>query len=518
MNIMRVLIVDDEVIIRNGLSTVIDWEANGFSLLEPAESGEEGLEITKTKRPHIILTDIRMNGMSGLEMAKEVKQLYPETEIIVLSGYDEFAYAQEAMRQGVSEYLLKTSGPDIIMKSAIRAKERILQRKEEFEQGQLEKIAFKNNILEQLIFKDQKPNEKQLADVEMFYPNLIVENQGDSLQVIFLSASNGTDHQALHLFLRKELKNMVKFESMEWEEGILLVLKNRYMQDDLDKVRRTFSRAERALNCKLFAAVGQNVEKLNEMNESFTKVLHVIEYRWLMDDEGYMTYDQVKLRKGMRKVCSKEEESELADLLKSGDVQMLEEWIIQLLDKVKRDPEVTPNSMRIFLQSILISGYRWLDRVTSTLGIAVSVPDWKITDEALWISSPDMVLLRYFKRVVEKYRQINKGRDYYIQEAIFYIRENSDKNITLREVASHVHLNPNYFSEVFRRETGMNYIDFVKEVRIEKAMSILRETPAKISEVARQVGYEDLKYFSKLFREYTGETPSDFRKRLDNTG
>ena len=130
MNIMRVLIVDDEVIIRKGLSTVIDWEENGFLLLEPAESGEEGLEITQSKKPHIILTDIRMNGMSGLEMAKEVKQLYPETEIIVLSGYDEFAYAQEAMRQGVSEYLLKTSGPDIIMKAAIRAKQRILQREE----------------------------------------------------------------------------------------------------------------------------------------------------------------------------------------------------------------------------------------------------------------------------------------------------------------------------------------------------------------------------------------------------
>ena len=109
-------------------------------------------------------------------------------------------HAQEAMRQGVSEYLLKTSGPDIIMKAAIRAKQRILQRREEFEQGQLEKRAFKNNILEQLVFKDQKPDEKQLADVEMFYPNLIVENAGDSLQVIFLSASNEIDHQALHLF------------------------------------------------------------------------------------------------------------------------------------------------------------------------------------------------------------------------------------------------------------------------------------------------------------------------------
>ena len=105
-----------------------------------------------------------------------------------------------------------------------------------------------------MVFKDQKPDEKQLADVEMFYPNLIVENAGDSLQVIFLSASNKIDHQALHLFLRKELKNMVKFESTEWEEGILLVLKNRYMQDDLDRVRRTFSRAERAMNCKLFVS------------------------------------------------------------------------------------------------------------------------------------------------------------------------------------------------------------------------------------------------------------------------
>src|SRR5690606_18584259 len=105
------------------------------------------------------------------------------------------------------------------------------------------------------------------------------------------------------------------------------------------------------------------------------------------------------------------------------------------------------------------------------------------------------------------------GNKHYSKRAILYIHEHIDKNITLQEVANYVHVNPNYLSEVFKREVGKSYIEYVKDARMEKALSILIETPAKVSEVARQVGYEDIKYFSKQFRKYTGYTPSDYRKK-----
>lgn len=113
---MKVLIVDDEVIIRNGLSTVINWADNGFTVLAPAASAEEALQRIPVDMPEIIFTDIRMTGLSGLDMAHQVKQRFPEIEIIVISGFDEFTYAQQAMREGVSDYLLKTSRPGKLSK------------------------------------------------------------------------------------------------------------------------------------------------------------------------------------------------------------------------------------------------------------------------------------------------------------------------------------------------------------------------------------------------------------------
>jgi two-component system, response regulator YesN len=517
---MKVLIVDDEVIIRNGLSMVINWKENGFSLLEPAESAEDAIEIVKRDQPHIVLTDIQMNGKSGLELVREVKQLFPDTEVIVLSGFDEFVYAQKAIKEGVSEYLLKTSRPEEIIKAVIRAKERIVKKQKELEENQTQRTAFRNKLLEKLLLEEQETGTKLLADVEKFYPNLkIGEN---SLQVMILFASQSNEYhsfnQSFQLAIKNTLSNFFTFESLEWNGSLVLILQNKPLQAELNKIREAFTRAERIMNCKIFAAAGPNVKGLKDLNHSFEKAFHVYGYRWLLGNSGYVTYDKIKDRKGIRKVCSSKEESELAVLLKSGNVTELRQWVKNLLEQVRLDPEVTPDSFKAFLQSVLISGYRWLERVVFTLGISKPIPDWKMKDEEMLISFPEDLLFHYFERIIEKYRQMTEGKVNYIHEATIFIQENLNQNLSLKEVASHVHVNPNYFSEIFKREMGKSYIEFVKTVKIEKAMSILIETPAKVSEVARQVGYEDIKYFSKLFRLHTGLTPSDFRKKIERIG
>src|SRR5690554_6408983 len=125
---MRIMIVDDEVIIRTGLAKVINWQELGLELLTPAASAEEVLERIHTERLDILLTDIRMTGKTGLELAEEARVILPNLEIIVLSGYDDFIYMQNAIRQNVSDYLLKTSKPDEIIRTVLKVKQRIEQK------------------------------------------------------------------------------------------------------------------------------------------------------------------------------------------------------------------------------------------------------------------------------------------------------------------------------------------------------------------------------------------------------
>ncbi|MED4959708.1 response regulator, partial [Paenibacillus macerans] len=128
---MKLLIVDDEVIIRTGLASVIAWNELGLTLLAPAASAEEALKRIREEKPDILMTDIRMSGKNGLQLAEEAKRMLPALEVVILSGYGDFAYTQQAIRQGVGDYLLKTSKPEEIIKTVLQAKQRIAERRAE---------------------------------------------------------------------------------------------------------------------------------------------------------------------------------------------------------------------------------------------------------------------------------------------------------------------------------------------------------------------------------------------------
>ncbi|WP_441295390.1 response regulator, partial [Paenibacillus sp. HGF5] len=170
------MIVDDEVIIRNGLSTVINWADNGFTVLTPAASAEEALQRIPVEMPEIIFTDIRMTGLSGLDMAHQVKQQHPEIEIIVISGYDEFAYAQQAMREGVSDYLLKTSRPGEIIEAAVQARERLLQRRLTQAKGKAQEMVVNRGFLRRLLASGTPLDEHAEAELCERYPELCLES------------------------------------------------------------------------------------------------------------------------------------------------------------------------------------------------------------------------------------------------------------------------------------------------------------------------------------------------------
>ncbi|CDN44118.1 hypothetical protein BN871_EF_00010, partial [Paenibacillus sp. P22] len=182
---MKLLIVDDEVIIRTGLSTVIPWAENGFSLLPAAASAEEALMRIPVERPELILTDIRMTGASGLEMSSEVLASYPDTEVIVLSGYDEFTYAQQAIRQGVSEYLLKTSGPDEILQAALRARDRRRSKLEREESRRMQSEAYYGQQISRLL-GGGRPEPELLEQTFDWHPALRAVGRSRGLQLWLL--------------------------------------------------------------------------------------------------------------------------------------------------------------------------------------------------------------------------------------------------------------------------------------------------------------------------------------------
>lgn len=513
---MKVLIVDDEVIIRNGLSTVINWVDNGFTVLTPAASAEEALQRIPVEMPEIIFTDIRMTGLSGLDMAHEVKQQYPEIEIIVISGYDEFSYAQQAMREGVSDYLLKTSRPGEIIEAAVQARERLLQRRLTQAKGRAQELVVSRGFLRRLLASGTPLDEHAEAELCERYPELRLESNGSVLQIWMLSVyplhpeeEEQSNVSELHRLIGTELAEVLQCAWLEWN-GSLLLLVRAEPNNGWGRVDSALRKMESTHACRITAASGRRVANARELHIALATAVEASSYEWLLQSERHIRYEDIEGRTGIRTVCSMEEETKLSSLLRSGESADLQAWVTDLLRRIQSQGQATPGSVQAYLHSLIVSAQRWLIRAATSIGYTSPVKVEETYDIRELTKNPEKVLVDSLGLIMKEYRDMVSTTSP-VQRAISFIHEHLGQSLSLQQVAKHVHMNPNYFSEMFKKETGQNYIEFVTQAKLRKAMHLLRETPAKISEIANEIGYEDIKYFNRLFKKWTGQTPSEYR-------
>ncbi len=521
---MKIMIVDDEVIIRNGLCTVIDWKELGLELLPPASSAEEALERIPTERPHIVLTDIRMSGKTGIELAREVNEMFPETEILILTGYDDFAFAQQALREGVTDYLLKTSRPEEIIKAAMKAKQNIMEKWELSAQDNLKQAALRKQLLERLLTTGLGEDAHALEQIRQWFRKRDVDKGNAELvpmQVMLLSAAGWGEKPFVELLqgaAENILTELLPSISVLSKDRVLLVMRHEEGLTDRNGLIQTLKRVERTLKCTVYAALGRMVTRYEHLQLSYQEAQAVYSYKGLIESEGLFTINDIKERSGGRTLCTEKEEAELAAILMSNNATDLRHWVNQTVRAQIEDPAAIPATLQGFLHSIVISGYRWIERHASAqdnpaLGISALVErNFELEGR------PEDEVFKLLSAVMSAYHHtISQSRFSYIHKAIAYIKDNLDQNLSLLQVAKFVHLNPNHFSEVFKRETGCTYLEFVTQERMRKAVEILTSTESKVSEVARRVGYEDIKYFTQQFKKHTGQTPSEYRASIRNT-
>lgn len=516
---MNILIVDDEAIIRMGLSTVIDWEELGMHLLPPAESAEEVLQRIPAERPDVVLTDIRMSGMNGIELAGEIKQRLPDAEIIILTGYDDFSYAQQALREGVTDYLLKTSGPEEVIKAVMKAQHNLNVKREAAEQGAVSAAALRSRLLEEWLTgagrhssetAAYKPVRDWLQQNGVISDGHAVRNQ--PMRVVLVGASGWGDGRFSELMLgsaENRLQELLPCVTLIRNRTIIVALRAEEGWAGLRSLEKALNRVTEMLKCDLFAAAGEMAYSLPELPRSYREAAKVYTYRVLFGDSGLYGMKDIGQRRGGRTVCSEQEERELLGLLIQNVATQMHAWTQRIVAAQLEDPDTTPAALQAYLQSIIIVAHRWLDRNREVGGgEPAAVPIFafeagvRLEDE----------LFRQLLSVMNEFHQgASDSRYAYIQRAIAYIRNHLNQQLSLQQVAGFVHLNPNHFSEVFKRETGQGYMEFVTRERMLRAGRLLLTTQKKIGEIAGEVGYEDMKYFSQQFKKMMGSTPSEYR-------
>jgi two-component system response regulator YesN len=515
---MKLMIVDDEVIIRTGLATVINWRELGIELLLPAASAEEALVRLPAERPDILLADIRMTGKSGLELAEEAVRMLPQLEVVILSGYDDFIYTQQAIRQNVSDYLLKSSRPEEIIKTMLKVKKRIEERhvtatSEERRKREESLLLFQRWVV------DGAAEAGESGELPEWFASLAGEDmsRGKRWRVVLIAADGwGTSakEEILLLFaVDNAMKETLPCVSFAQDRRIAAALRADAPSAGRDACRPVFEKIERLLKCRLTVVFGSDVDHPRRLHASYEAADAAFAFKPLLQSPQW-SFEDVRHRRGGKSVCTAEEERELSSILLENDPMRLNAWVQQYVGGLLGDPEATPGTFEAAWQSVVIAAHRWLDRVLAATGRDFANEERPAVPPGRFETAPGELLFRHLYAIMELYHgKLAGGQISHVRKALAYIEERLGENVGLQQIARCVHLHPNHLSDLFKKETGMRFVDYVTKKKMERAADILLSSPAKISEVAAMVGFEDVKYFGQMFKKYAGKTPSEFRER-----
>ncbi|WP_028596158.1 response regulator [Paenibacillus assamensis] len=519
---MKALIVDDEVIIRNGLSQVIPWQELGFELLTPCQSAEEAMKLIAEEKPELVLTDIRMNGIDGLTLAGYIRECSPLTETIVYTGYDDFTYAQQAIRHGVSDYLLKTTRPDDIVRAALKARERIESRRMEQVEHAKREGFYRDQLLRRWLSGQLSVEESRNAAELLIHESHLSSHSSKDQAVGYYEVAElkveGWDskEESLLLFaVSNMLRDSIRCAVLR-NDARLLVVRYEASQSWVHEWERLISMIEQQLKCRLFAGIGRATSLVEGVCHSAAGAAKAISYHVIAANQKTVRVEEAEMRTGLPLLRHAEDEFGLIQQLKSGNASELRCWISEFVDRLTSHPQATPHSLQSYVSSLFIGIQRWMDRMAEDASANMHQSMWQIT----MIGTADSMNREQWER--ELYAALQQAMQRYIHlvsntsqsvilKAKQYIREHADGTLTLKRVADVVHVHPHHLSERFKIETGMNYIEFVTMVRIERACELLQNTELMVNEIARIVGYEDVKYFAQLFKRYMKCTPSDYR-------
>ena len=534
----KVLLVDDEALIREAISENIQWSEMGFHFMGACENGRQAMETIEKEQPDLLLTDINMPFVDGMELTKFVYENYPDTKVIIISGFDEFEYAKNAVKYQVLEYILKPITPREFLETLMRVKEMFDERRES--QRDMKKIrsAYVSNLpvvqgryLYHMLngtadySKIKEKQEELRLDLQANYYNTALV-EGDSLEPFIKQYENIKDELALFAIYNitaeivAEEKIGLAFQGMDEKTVIMFMgedkdlLKSR-IKEVLPKVRQAI---EQFLNIQTTVAVGKMVSALEELPDSFAKTKSALEYKFMLGGNQIIDVEEyAEIRNSAKHVDVFEWASQIATAMRTNKVEEISEKTDRFIEQIKMS-YVNKNRSFVYVQNLVLS-------VINLLELPEELEEEIYTQEREFMSQINRCenLDEVAKRIHETFKFIGnvmlKQRDSYGKRqamlALDYIDKNyADSSVTLNSVCSALAMSTSYFSSIFKNYTGETFIECLTKKRMEKAKLLLEQGNLKTYEIAEAVGYSDAHYFSISFKKIVGKSPTEYAKGI----
>lgn len=530
----KVFLVEDEIVVREGIRNNIQWEQYGFLYSGDAPDGELALPMIRQVQPDLLITDIKMPFMDGLALIELVRKELPKIKIVIISGYDDFSYAQKAIGLGVEQYLLKP-----ILKDKLAEVLMALQQKMQAEQQQEDHIArFQREAQEYEKYSRRRFFEKvvtgglSVIEISETAITMGIDINAPFYNIVLYSLSspafNGSTPERYTDVLAEVQDRVTQFVInfpelvlFRWNVTTYAVLIKGGQEDILP---RTKACVEKIQNLCEYAghdvdwhiASGTPVSRLGAIPACFSEASRILSYRYLCPEEHVLTEASIQDFRNKGNIHTQTGNNEIDrnrihNFLMSGTEAEIEQFIDQLLQNAGEDASL-PFFNKYLTMTVCYVATEYLDSIGCREGfrpLELRPEDTTQKSDEIWEAAYQVLK----QAIAQRDNESKKQQSNLLLQAIAFIDEHySDESISLDRVARQVNISPNYFSAMFSQDIGQTFVEYLTAKRIGEAKRLLRITDKRASEIAAAVGYKDPHYFSFVFRKVAGCTPSEYRR------
>ncbi|WP_117170085.1 response regulator transcription factor [Paraliobacillus sediminis] len=506
----KVLIVDDEPIICRGLTQTIPWENHDVEVIGVAHDGQDAInKIKANDQIDIVITDVRMPNKDGLQLAAHLADNYPAIKVIMISGYDEFSYAKQAIHLGVKEYLVKPVDIDELLQVVGKVIKEI--KEVQLESTQFHYSAFMNAVYHQVFYDPgEVAVEFETLQNERVYPFI-------SIMKNYIDVSKHMQHEELNDFKlkwKREIDNRLatdQFTSVSIYISVNILLtciledKNNLTPTELLPIAK-----DNASKQFIFNKTSIKLKNLYKTTNQLTEELKTLS----IGEAEIITRSEIDEEAATKRLFPVDMQDSLIHAIVRFDRTQITEYTNQLFRYLKINHFLFEESVSVCSDVIkkvieTLQNLKQREKSTTYYYFNQSM-DTLLTDSY-------QTLQKLFENDIEKIICAYKltdidDKDWLITRAIDYIQSYYKSEIKAHEVANVINISPNYFSSLFKQKTGRNFNEYVNHMRVEEAKTLLAQTPFKVSEIAEQVGFHEYKYFVEVFKKFSGMTPTTYRK------
>lgn len=536
---INVLVVDDVAVIREGIIQSIDWNKYGIKIAGEASNGREALKIAQETRPDIVITDIRMPVMDGLELSKHLKDLMPSVKLVILTGYGEFQYAKKAIEFKVSEFVLKPVGAEELVRIILKLKEEIMDEQKKVEAGKSYELLLKENlpVIQGRLINRLTNASYGAAGKEGILKKaeaLQMDLSGPNFQVFILAIDDyffrvGNQSPEKRELILDSVLNIAREAMMSYTKSFIcrneiglfvgLINTGNYTFNSIAMCRQIQFLISKHLKISVSIGIGNEKSDIFSVFESYEEAFNALRNRIYMGKNVVIHIkDVAKDNELTSLVCLhsfSDEERELLFCLKLIEKNRVNDLFDKLFERFMA-MKADYNHIKNISLNLLLAAFKGMEEMGIHIEDRLELQFDPFQEIEKYETASD--IKEWMKDVIGKLIDIieNEKNEKYksiVKIAIDYIIKHYNEPLSLTAIAEIVYVTPNYFSRVFKEETGESFIEWLNKYRIEKAKEFLTDISIKTYEVAERVGFNDYKHFSYNFKKYVGCSLTEYKEQ-----